>query len=523
MERAPLDSFVVKPSTERTPLSSFDQSQGALAHSQTAIDNLRKQAQEAQVAAQQAQSPLGVAKETAKGTMSQLATGPIRALRSGIDFLGEKLTGKKPEGTFTGFAGEPVQTYQAQLEGGAKPLGVAGEAAFDVASMLPVGKGIQAAKMLAPKVIGALGKVAAPVLSPIKSFLTQRAEKKAVETLTRELTPTVLKPTEKLLGVKAGEMRPAGFKAAGVDPIASPEIGENVKAVQDVAQALGQKGTDIIQSGVAQGIKNENRLVSAIKNYSERIVRPFIQKSGAQYNFKDLQDTFSLVKPSQPLEGEALSAYKRIGERLQQTIANKLGKDVKDIRNLAEFRGKISDGRIPEKVLKGDEDFWDARKILDEIVQEETKGKAFGDKTLQGTKAAYEDYRRAFAQYLSDAYRYPGQMQQVNRANEFLKTQQVAGMDKTGWYLPTFEKQFGLQRNPQFDLTAKEWETMMGNLSKLYDAKNVIAPKAAKEVGKTYWKLFKKEHPTLIKAAGIGATGVGLGSGFQVGQGLLGE
>lgn len=182
-------------------------SAGMLTRSQGALDQIHQKALQQQADAQAQTSPMNIAKGTASGVVGQLLTGPVRALRSGFDFIGEKLTGQKPAGEFTGFSGEPVKTYQGELASGASPLAVGGEAAIDVASMLPVGKGISAAKSLFPKAAEAVSKLASPITKPIASYLAQRAEKKGLETITSTIMP---KPNDKevKLALREGRIQP---------------------------------------------------------------------------------------------------------------------------------------------------------------------------------------------------------------------------------------------------------------------------------------------------------------------------
>ncbi len=336
-----------------------------------------------------------------------------------------------------------------------------------------------------------------------------------IEKLTKALTPT-LTPTKILKGTneaaKGGEVFDAG---------AMESVKRSVSAVQNVANILGKKVTDIIKPGTAKANENAARLGQAVGEYAKNTVTPFLQKSGVNYNFTDLKKAIELAKPSEALGGESLATYNKVRQRIIATIANHVGPETKNIRTVSDLRKAAEGtGEVAAKVMKGDVSFWDARKIIDQIVEEETKGKAWGDATVLGAKAAYKDMRTAFAQYLTEAFRYPGQMEQLNKANEFLKSERVMKMDKTGWNLDQFEHQFGLTRNPATESAAAEWEKHMQNMSGLYDGISNITTRAAKEYNKSWLTIFAKEHPTLIKGAEITAGAVGLGALFGFGQNL---
>lgn len=332
------------------------------------------------------------------------------------------------------------------------------------------------------------------------------------------LTPK-LKPTQTAKGINEAAKRGESF-----DPSDMQSVQRSLDAIQDVANTLGKKITDVVKPGIKQAKENGARIGQTISEYAKQVVSPFVQKSGVNYNFTDLRDALKIVRPSEALEGQALSTYNKVRERILSAVSNKVSPDTKGLSSLSSVRKATSNtGRVEQKVTKGDEDFWDARKIIDSIVDEETRGKAFGDASLAGAKAAYRDMRQGFAQYLSDGYRYPGQMKNVNRANNFLSTDQVKNMDKTGWSLDEIEKQFGLNKSTANDLDAAEWEKHMSNLSAMYDAIANTTSRAVKEEGKSWLALFAKEHPALVKGIELGAGAVGAGALFEGGRQVIGN
>ena len=176
--RPPLSSFETKTRTsqEGPGLDSFDSAQTNLARSQKMMDNLRMESQQAELAAQQAQSAGGIAKETAKGVFSSALDFPIKALRTGVQAVGDmfgvtpKQSSVAPEGVApTDFSGQPLTTYQEDVEAGKETVaGAAGKTALGVASLLPVGKAASMAKPLVKPVAQALGRVAEPLTGALK-------------------------------------------------------------------------------------------------------------------------------------------------------------------------------------------------------------------------------------------------------------------------------------------------------------------------------------------------------------------
>lgn len=342
----------------------------------------------------------------------------------------------------------------------------------------------------------------------------QIAENRAEGKLTEALTPRIVGKGYEKAGALGKLNEPTLFNSAGVAGDQLDTVKNAILSVKNVAGVLGKKVGDIVNTGSGQITKNVNRIRNTISEYSDKVVRPFIQKSGANYNFADLKKALEIAKPASELEGPERATYNKVRQRVLTAIADKVGPDVKNVRSLADMRSKAVDGVIPAKVLKGDEDFWDARKIIDSIVDEETKGKAFGSAELNGAKAAYRDMRGAFKQYLSEAYRYPGQMENVNKANDFLSTAQGRAMNKAGWNVADFEKKFGLKPSAENEAKAKEWEQHMQNLSGLYDAAKNIGTKLGTERGSTTIGAKLNAHPVLkgvLKKVGFGAA---IGSGF---------
>lgn len=354
---------------------------------------------------------------------------------------------------------------------------------------------------------GALGAVAAEVgqagVKAGTAYLgsgAKRAEQGIVDALTPKLGP---KGYEKaaLGGTKITP--PSLFGKAGV-------VGDSVRSVQNakealdnVSQALGKKATDIVKGGVASATKSFNGISDAISEYSTKVVKPFLEKSGVNYNFGDLRGALELVKPPKDLTGEALSTYNQVREEMLNAVAGKVSGQTTGGKSLNALRGMADDtGTIPQKETKGDTDFWDARKIIDDIGTTATKGKIFNSPEHSGATRAWQDLRAAYKNYLSDAFRYPGQMDKVNQANDFLSTHQTANMDKTGWDISTVENQFGLKPDAKSVQDSEKWDSFMKNLEGLYQGRANVATKINAEKGKSIAGVLAKQSPAAMLGEG---------------------
>ena len=371
-----------------------------------------------------------------------------------------------------------------------------------------------------------LAEVGQGVLKGVSKYVAGAAGR-AEKSLTEALTPRI---TGKGYIKAAGAVKPAEpsiFGKAGIDGDATKDVQRAKTAIMNVADTLGKKTKDIIKSGAAQATKNFNRVTDTIGEYAQNVVKPFLQKSGVDYNFADLRKALELVKPSNDLKGEALQTYNETREQILNAVANKVSSQTKGAKNLTTLRSLVSgDGSVPQKVTGGDTDFWDARKIIDDIGNETTKGKLFGSDAHTGASKAWADIRAGYKNYLSDAFRYPGQMENVNKANEFLSNSQTAAMDKTGWNIEDFEKQFGLKASETTAGAQKQWDSFMENLEGLYKGRSSIATKLNTERGKSTLQILAKEYPGVAKAAGAAALGaagaVGAGGVYEAGKDLLG-
>lgn len=380
-------------------------------------------------------------------------------------------------------------------------------------------------KQGAEQAVGA--EVGQAALGKVGSYIAKSGER-VLARITDALTPRVVGKGYIKAATSGTKIAPPSiFGKAGIEGDAMKDVQNSLKAVQNVATALGKKTTDIVKSGTAQVTKNFNRINDTIGQYAQGVVKPFLQKSGVNYNFTDLRNALEIVKPSGDLKGKALSTYNQVREQILSAVANKVSPETKGGTSLTALRKMSTDGRVvPTKVPTKDPDFWDARKIIDDIGNEVTKGKIFGSEAHAGATKAWSDLRAAYKNYLSDAFRYPGQMDKVNKANSTLATQEMKGMNKAGWDISQFEKQFGLTPSIKSEEESKEWDTHMANLEGLFQGRNNIATHLNEERGKDAVELWMKAHPkitaTAKNTAVAGASALGLGAGYAAFEKIMG-
>lgn len=299
------------------------------------------------------------------------------------------------------------------------------------------------------------------------------------------------------------------FGKAGVVSDSIKSVQNAIEALDNVASTLGKKAKNIISSGTGSITRNFNNVTKLIGEYAQKHVQPFLDSAGVNYNFSDLKGALDIVKLPADLSGEALKTYNYVREEILNAVASKVSPGTTGGKSLSALRTMASDGGVvPAKITKGDTDFWDARKIIDDIGNLATKGKIFNSPEHTGATRAWQDLRAAYKNYLSDAFRYPGQMEKVNAANDFLSTKQTAQMDKTGWDISQFEKQFGLTPSPQSEANAQQWDSFMKNMEGLYQGRSNIASKLSTEKGKSMLDIWMKSTTAKLIGGAFGGTAI---------------
>lgn len=319
-----------------------------------------------------------------------------------------------------------------------------------------------------------------------------------------------LKPTEVIEAGEQGKLTaPSLFKKAGLDISKEPEIINAVSAIKNVAGALGKKTTDIVKSGLGQATKNIDRLSNTISEYSQKIISPVLKENPTPFNFSDLRGYFDNVSPKGTLAKSSMETYNLVKERILAETA-KVIKKTGRTSSTSDFN-----------------DIWNSRKVIDNIIREELGSKTFGTDAYTGVKAAAQDFRSAFKGFLSDSFRYSGQMDKAVQMQETIRAMRSRGIEVTEEMLPGLKEQLGIMERPENLALSKQWDSFMNNLSSLYDAKSNVSTKLTSEYGKSKAQLFGKRYPLTtkaLKAAGAGAAAtIGGGAIYKIEKSIFGQ
>lgn len=346
---------------------------------------------------------------------------------------------------------------------------------------------------------GVLGGISGGITG--RPFARQQAEDSALaEALTPRLTPTKTAKAGKL-----GKLSDATlFGAERMSPDA-PEIQNAVQGVKDAAMELGKKPTDIIKTGsFASPINNANNVRSTIGEYSQKVASPILSESKVPTNFEDFISYIKQINPPQSIKAskEAGTAFDRVRERVISEVYS----------SVKSKSAKAGDFTSPTDLNI----YWDARKKIDAIITEELGAKTFTDPARTGIKSAAGVLRRGVADFISDAIRFPGQLDKVAAYHDLVNVMRKRGFELGLDQLEALAKQVGL--SPTGAGRADQWDKSMETLFNLYRAEdNLLTQK-----GGSLLQIAARKNPLKTAALKTAAQVVGVGAaGGIVGGSLL--
>lgn len=271
-----------------------------------------------------------------------------------------------------------------------------------------------------------------------------------------------------------------------IDHSVDPSMVKAVDAVKDI----------IVPSATAGS--NKNRILKVIADRSENVVKPFLTANKVPFNFQNLRDSFELVTPKSYLKSnpEALATYNRVREDLLSTIENHLKNN--------------TDGSLSSTDMN---ELWNARKNIDKKIEEELNAN-LGEAHYAGAKAAAQDFRNQMAAFIDKSLEFPGQMEQINTMESFIKELRSRGMriSNEKEYMDAIRKQFGIQNTIE-DMARKAFfRDQMDQMSAMYHAVDNLSTNIKRDIGKTKFKQLVEKYPVRSGAGAAAASGV-IGAG----------
>jgi hypothetical protein len=304
------------------------------------------------------------------------------------------------------------------------------------------------------------------------------------------ISPTLTKG-EMERALKSGTVRNITSKTGAVTTDFSPD-----PRLNEIADLIG----DVVDPKKTAS-QNLNKVRDQITLNSEYKVRPFLEENPVPFNFEDLRGSFDLVNPGPNLKIQpgAMEAYQNVKEQVLSVINTRLKK-------FAE-RGAVTDVN----------QLWDARKAVDNVIEEQLGAATFDSPQYVGIKAAARDYRKAYTDFIENLLAYPGQAENVNRMSEFLQSARARGIDipNESEAIKVLQKQFGVKNTNLDAARAAFFKDEMKKLNAMYEALDNLSSKAVKEQKRTNFLKTPVGEKVKGAAAVVGA-GAGLIGGYEL-------
>ncbi len=335
-----------------------------------------------------------------------------------------------------------------------------------------------------PGDVGAVEQTTKAAVTKASDLMASVAEKKVSQTAIKALTP---KMTSGELEAAPNVMRPK---------IGAPRV--------DMTKDKGFMQIVNDTKGIVKGkssIDDKNALKTAITKTAENL-KSFFTKNQVPTNFANLIQKLKLVNPEASLKADpsAFKTYSRVREEVQASINSSMKEAAKTV---GDFGSKTNPN-----------DFWDAMKILDQKSEEELGTKVFGSPEYTGVKAAIQDMRQGLMQYARDSLKFPGQMEQVNKMQEFMQVARSRGIEiNSQEQAVQLMKDMGITNTPEDVARSAFLEDSMSKMSNYYRAIDNVSTKIPDEIrGGATWA---KRNPIKAGALNYGAKAVGAGALYE--------
>lgn len=279
-----------------------------------------------------------------------------------------------------------------------------------------------------------------------------------------------------------------------------------------LGKSTTQPTAEDIQRGTVadEYVKNTSDPVKKIQNVNQGIkdtsvkVDDFLNKNAAPANFADMRDYLETNRPTSILQKDpgAIEAY----NRSTQNALDTLYKTMKDSASeTGDFGANTSGADIRQARIKID------KQITDELGEN-----TFGTPQYKGIKAAEIDTRNLLNRMSEDMLRYPGQMEELNKMNDFINQAKGRGIEvdmSDPEVKANLEKRFGLKTTPEDEANAQQLANQHQKMSKLYEARDNMIDKYQTNVGKNKIQTYLKQNPGKAKVIKriAGGTAIGLG------------
>ena len=295
---------------------------------------------------------------------------------------------------------------------------------------------------------------------------------------------------------------PLEDKSVRIDSLreAMPESAKGEGGVQREG-ILGKSKIQFTPEDIERGkivdtyIKGEKDPLRQIQKVNKGIVDKstavdtFLDENPSKVNFEDMRKYIEINnKPDVNIQKDpgAFEAYSRSNEN----ALNTLYKTMEDAsKESGDFGPDISGSLIRKARINVD------RQIAKELGEE-----VFGTPQFKGIKAAEVSVRNTLNRMSEDFLRYPDQMENVNKMNDFISSAKQRGVDidlNNPEIVKKIEDSFGLKKTPESDAKANQLAEEHRYMSNLYEARDNMIDKYQARVGKNKIQDAVKNNPYL--------------------------
>lgn len=419
--------------------------------------------------------------ETVKG-LTELGGGIENAI-SDVPGLGGL---KQANGAAKGAAELTSADNNPGLEGSGKTGGkVLGELAV---AALPVGEAAKAAGV-ADKVAPFANKIADALGIGVKKETTVGVDAaKKLEPIVKAIMPK-LTPKETQEAVAAGRTSEGMLGKVNITPQSN-----DYKVAQDISNVEGFNPSNT-------KARNIRAVRSAVEKEATGL-SDYLANNKVMSNFEDFRNYISnKVKPSSSLKGldSDSKAAQNTYNKVRESLISSVEKHLKNTGNT----GSMTDMS----------EFWDARKGVDQQIEDELGAKTFDSPQYKGAKAAAQDFRNAMNGFVSDSLSNPGTMSTLNTVNDFISESAARGIsfDNVEDLESAVKEQLGVKSLPEDVAKAAYFRNSLGKMSNFYKAIDDMSTWAGKEVGSNKIGRFVKAHPVAATVGGLAAEQAGVG------------
>lgn len=234
-------------------------------------------------------------------------------------------------------------------------------------------------------------------------------------------------------------------------------------------------------------------------------VDTFLDKKASPANFADMRDYMETNKPPSNLQKDpgATEAYDRATQGALDTLYSSMKKTANET---GDFGANTSGADIRR-----------ARIAIDQQITKELGENAFGTPQYKGIKAAEIDTRNLLNRMSEDMLRYPGQMEKLNKMNDFVSQAKRRGVEinlNDPGVKSQIEKTFGL--TPSGEAAAQKLANAHKTMSHLYDARDNMIDRYQSSVGKNRAQEFIDKNPLVKTAVKTSARAVPFGLGAHL-------